>query len=611
MKNSRFVSTPRARVAALSLACLAACGLHAQTVLKPTVVTASRTEQAVQDALPATTLITRADIERAQTPDLPSLLRTVAGVEIAQNGGQGKIASAFIRGAESRHTLILIDGVAVNNLNFGTAALEHLPLANVERIEIVRGNVSSLYGSAALGGVIQIFTRESTGAPQLSASVQAGSRGLLQASAGGSVKLASGTRLSATLESLGDKGYNATNQTQLAGTNPDRDGYTRRAISAGVSQDVRAGTLNLRVRDARGTTQYDSAFGPATQADESQYAETGVTLDGQFKLDNNLKINAALTGSADKLQARVTAFPYFVNSASRGVNVGLQWQAAPGQTLTAGLETTRQRIESDTVYKASGRTQNSLRAGYQAVFGSAAEHQVQLNVRSDRYSDFGSASTGFAGYAYRLSDAWRANASYSTGFTAPTFNDLYYPFSGNAALRPERLKSTELGLQYVAGLHEARAVWFNNRYTDLIGNDAFFNRANITSARNQGLELSYKGRIGDTGLNADLTVQDPKDLVTGKALARRAKTLAHLGATQLVGAWQLGGNLRFSGQRPDSTKTLDAYVVADATASFALSSELSAFGRVDNLTNKAYQTVYGYNQPGRGVFVGLRWASKP
>lgn len=619
MKNSRFVSRVRtpfsvrafAPASAISLACLLACAAQAQTALKPVVVTASRTEQAVQDALPATTLITRADIERAQTPDLPSLLRTVAGVEIAQNGGQGTIASAFIRGAESRHTLVLIDGVPVNNLNFGTAALEHLPLANVERIEVVRGNVSSLYGSAALGGVIQIFTREGAGASGFSASVQAGSRGLLQASASGSAKLASGMRLSATLESLGDKGFNATNQAQLPATNPDRDGYTRRAISAGIAQDVGAGTVALRVRDARGTTQYDSAFGPATQADESQYAQTGVTLDGQFKLDKNLKLTGALTSSADKLQASVTAFPYFVNSASTGANVGAEWQAAPGQRLTAGLETTRQRIESNTVYNASSRTQNSLRAGYQATLGAAGEHQVQLNVRSDRYSDFGSATTGFAGYAYRLSDAWRVNTSYSTGFTAPTFNDLYFPFGGNAALRPERLKSFELGTQYVMGAHEARALWFSNRYTDLIGNDAFFNRANIASARNQGLEFSYKGRVGSTGLNADLTLQDPKDLGTGKQLARRAKTLAHVGATQDMGAWKLGGNLRASGDRPDGTNTLAAYAVLDATASYALGSELSAFGRVDNLLNKSYQTVYGYNQPGRGLFVGLRWASKP
>ena len=173
--NLLFVST---RAAALSLALAAASSCaFAQPPLQEITVTSSRIEQRVQDALPATTLITRADIERAQTPDLPTLLRRVAGIEIAQNGGPGTVASAFIRGAESRHTLVLIDGVPVNNLNFSTAALEHLPLADVERIEIVRGNVSSLYGSAALGGVIQIFTRQAGSTPQAGVTLQGGSRG--------------------------------------------------------------------------------------------------------------------------------------------------------------------------------------------------------------------------------------------------------------------------------------------------------------------------------------------------------------------------------------------------------------------------------------------------
>ena len=199
--------------------------LRTDSLLPEVVVTANRTEQRVQDALPATTLITRSDIERAQTPDLPTLLRQVTGLEISQNGGPGTVSGAFIRGAESRHTLVLIDGVPVNNLNFGTAALENLPLADVDHIEIVRGNVSSLYGSAALGGVIQIFTREAGRTPQGSVTAQAGSRGLAQVAASAGVRLDSGTRLHASVETLKDNGFNATWQEELPGTNPDRDGY--------------------------------------------------------------------------------------------------------------------------------------------------------------------------------------------------------------------------------------------------------------------------------------------------------------------------------------------------------------------------------------------------
>jgi vitamin B12 transporter len=599
--------SPRLAASSVVLAAAFPCAF-AQVPLPDVVVSASRLEQRVQDALPATTLITRADIQRAQTPDLPTLLRQVAGVEIAQNGGPGTVAGAFIRGAESRHTLVLIDGVAVNNLNFGTAALEHLPLADVERIEIVRGNVSSLYGSAALGGVIQIFTRQAGDTPQVEATAQAGSRHLAQASVSGAARLASGTRLQASVESLHDGGFNAIKQEERPKTNPDRDGYSRRAASFGLVQELAGGnTLGLRLRDAHGTTRHDSQFGPATQADESQFRERGAVLDARFKLASSLRLNAALTSASDKLDAQVTAFPFFVNSLAHGGQLGLEWQAAPGQQVTAGLESTRQRLESDTVYRKASRTQDSARLGYAADVG---PHQLQLNLRQDHYSDFGSASTWLAGYGFRVTEAWRLNVMASTGFNAPTFNDLYFPFGGNPALRPEHLKSIELGAQYAAHGQVWRATLFNNRFTDLIANDSDFNRINIDRARNRGIELSYTGRVADTDIRADLTNQDPIDLATHTRLARRAATLAHLSATRELGAWQLGGSLRYSGTRPDGARTLGSYAALDLTASYALSPEVKLFGRVENLFDRDYETAYGYRQPGRGVFVGLRWQPK-
>ena len=597
----------RARLTAIALA-VAACPALAQYSLPDVVVSASRTEQRLQDALPATTLITREEIERAQQPDLPTLLRRVAGVEIAQNGGPGSVASAFIRGAESRHTLVLIDGVAVNNLNFGTAALEHLPLADIERIEIVRGNVSSLYGTAALGGVIQIFTRAAGPAPQVSMAAQLGSRGLAQLTASGSVRLESGTRLRASVESLRDRGFNATNQAELPGTNPDRDGYKRRSASVGITQELAGGnTLGLRLRDARGTAQYDSQFGPATQVDESRFAERGAVVEGRFKLAQSVDLNAALTSSSDKLDASVTAFPYRIDSFSKGAQLGLDWAFAPGQRLTAGAETTRQKLESDTVYERASRTLTSLRAGYTADTG---PHQLQLNVRNDRYSDFGSASTWSAGYGFRLTDAWRLNAGASTGFNAPTFNDLYYPFGGNASLRPERLKSAELGLQYAAGGQLARAVLFDNRFTDLIGNDADFNRVNIGRARNQGLDLTYAGRLRDVGVRAGLVLQNPKDSNAGTRLPRRASQQLTLGADYGVGPWRFGGSLLHVGSRFDdtaNTRPLSAYTTADLYASWLFARDFRLQASVNNVGNKEYETAYGYRQPGRSVYLTLRW----
>jgi vitamin B12 transporter len=613
------------RLSALAYACASCVSANGQTtpLLKEVVITASGSEQRVQDALPATTLITRADIARAQTPDLPTLLRQVTGVEIAQGGGQGTQASAFLRGGASRHTLVLIDGVAINTASAGIAALEHIPLANVERIEIVRGNVSALYGSAALGGVVQIFTKEATGAPHAGITVQAGARGLRQVDATGTVKLAGGTRLSATVQELKDGGFNTLDQSKHPLSNPDVDGYKRRALSLGVSQDIGAATVGVRVRQAKGTTQYDNESGPASQVDESKFEERGAVADVAWKLSKNLTLKAALTDSSDKLNAAVTAFPYFVKSRSKSSNLGADWQVDSAQRITAGYERTRQSISSDTLYAKDRRQLTSTRLGYQA---DVQRHQVQLNLRHDQYNDFGNASTYFAGYGYRLSDAWRINASTSSGFNAPSFNDLHFPADpsfgggGNPNLKPERLKSNELGLQYATGTQELRATYFNDRYRDLIGADPTFTyyTANIDSAKNNGLELSYRGRFGNTSVQAGATAQNPTDSSTGARLLRRAKTLGHIGIDQDMGVWTLGGDWRYSGAREDryfdpnsfaaSTVSLPSFSVLDLRASYALSKELKAFGRIDNLLNKHYETVYGYRQAPRGVFVGVNWA---
>ena len=368
--------------------------------------------------------------------------------------------------------------------------------------------------------------------------------------------------------------------------------------------------MGLRLRDARGKTQYDSEFGPATQADESRFAERGAALEGRFRFGGNVDLDAALTSTSDKLDASVTAFPYRVDSSSRGAKLGVDWTLAPGQHVTAGAETTRQKLDSDTVYQRASRTLNRVRLGYTA---DAGRHQVQVNLRNDRYSDFGSASTAYAGYAYRIDDAWRVNATASTGFNAPTFNDLYFPFGGNASLRPERLKSGELGLQYALGGHVARAVLFENHFTDLIGNDADFNRINVGRARNRGLDLSYAGRIGELGVRAGLVRQNPIDLDTGARLARRARQQATLGADYGVGAWRFGGTLLHVGSRFDDAanqRPLAAYTTADVYASWQFARDFSAQANVNNLTNKRYETAYGYNQPGRGVYLALRWQTR-
>ena len=585
-----------------------------QTMLPDTVITASRVLQRAQDALPDVSLITRADIERSQARDLPTLLQNLAGMEITQSGGMGGVASLFMRGAESRHALVLVDGLPMNNLNFNLAAFEHLPLNGIERIEVVRGNVSSLYGSAALGGVIQIFTRQNSSklgkGPWLETNAQLGSNQFRSGQVSAGQSWASGFGVNASSEKIQTQGFNAINPLQRPNTNADLDGYKRLSNAINFSQEFEAGRIGLMLRETHADVQYDSQWGPANQADESKSVLRNALLNASYKASSQLQWHFSLGQQADKLNAAVTAYPYFVNSQSKTSSVGAVWTLWPQHSLTSGYESTRQKIASDTAYNPTERTLDSWRLGYQAQL---KNQQWQLNVRRDQYSDFGEANTWYAGYGYFLTPALRVKASASTGFMAPTFNDLYYPWGGNPLLKPEKARSNEVGLQYIQAKWNARLTAFENRYTNLIDNDQFWTRTNIAKAKNQGIEVALAGQWQMPGWGVQqwrlsMTSQDPQNEMTQQALARRAKTLVQAGLTQSWGYWDTGLQLRYSGARVDDANILAAYTLLDLTATRALTPDLRLNLRLENATNQNYQSIYGYNMPKRGVFVGLRWA---
>ena len=614
---------PRAKPAAAA-ACTFTFTVFAGLTLAPTafsqtlqpdmVISASRVLQRAQDALPDVSLITRADIERSQARDVPTLLQNLVGMEVTQSGGMGGVASLFMRGAESRHALVLVDGLPMNNLNFNLAALEHLPLSGIERIEVVRGNVSSLYGSAALGGVIQIFTRQNSGdaakGPWLEANGQVGANSFKSAQVSAGQTWSSGFGVNASAEKIQTHGFNAINPLQRPDTNPDRDGYNRQSNAVNFSQVFESGRMGLMLRETRANVQYDSQWGPANQADESKSVLRNALLSATYKASSSLQWDVSMGQQEDKLNAAVTAYPYYVNSQSKTATVGAVWTLWPQHSLTSGYESTRQKIASDTEYNPTERSLDSWRLGYQ---GQLENQQWQLNVRRDHYSDFGDASTWYAGYGYFLTPALRLKASASTGFMAPTFNDLYYPWGGNPLLRPEKARSNEVGMQYTQAQWNARITAFANRYTDLIDNDEFWTRTNIAKAKNQGLEVALAGQWQMPGWGVQqwrlsMTSQDPQNEITHQALARRAKSLAQAGLTQSLGYWDTGVQIRYSGARSDDSQTLAAYTLLDLTASRALIPELRLNLRLENATNQNYQSIYGYNMPKRGLFVGLRWA---
>ncbi len=281
-------------------------------------------------------------------------------------------------------------------------------------------------------------------------------------------------------------------------------------------------------------------------------------------------------------------------------------------SVLLGLENLNQQVTSNILYTQIERKVNSLFAGYIGNYGA---HQGQANIRQDRYSDFGTANTGLLGYGYAINDAWRATASTSTAFKAPTFNDLYGPtgWGSNPNLRPERSRNKEIGLRYAAAEQRVDAVYFDNRIRDLIVYQWPAGMVNLDQARSDGLELSYAGQFGDTGVKAALTSQNARNANTGQTLLRRAKTFSNLGVTQQLGAWKVGGEWQYSGAREDidintfARTTLASYNLVNLTANYDINKQLKLSLRADNLFNRDYMLAHGYNTLGRTLFVGVNY----
>lgn len=585
--------------------------------LDEVVVTAARMPQSLAQAIAHTTVLSEREIRNSGAADVPTLLRSLAGVEVVQNGGLGKQSSTFMRGTNSSHVLVLLDGVRINSATTGFTALEHLMLDSIERIEVVRGNVSSLYGSEAIGGVIQLFTRRGRGEPALNASAGLGSHGTKRVAAGFSGS-ADATSFSVNAGKNKTDGVSAIKAGIVPAVNPDNDGYDNTTFSAQVQHAINADhRVSATWFSSRADSQYDNAFGATTDRNntKSNIDKVSLGMDDQLSAMWHSKLNWArgTDNSRDYLNGAE-------NSRFKTTNSQLAWQNelqfADNQRLNLAAEHLVQSVASATQYSLTSRSVNSLLGGYVGEYGA---QQVQLNLRQDRYSDFGTANTGLLGYGLSFADGWRATAGVSNAFKAPTFNDMYYPldswgFAGNPNLRPEHARNNELGLHYAASGQRVDAVHFDNRIRDLIAiNGSFSTMVNVNQARIDGWELGYTGEFGDTGVKASATLQNPRDTTTGATLLRRAKRHASVALTQRIDSWEASGELQYSGSRQDADintfapVTLPSYQVVNLNARYQMDKNFSAVARVDNLLNKDYMLVHGYSNPGRTLFVGLNY----
>ena len=589
--------------------------------LDEVVVTATRMPQPLDKTIADTTVLNEQDIRNSGATDVPTLLRSLAGVEVAQSGGLGAQSSIFMRGTNSNQVLVLIDGVRVDSATTGSTALEHIMLDSIERIEVVRGNVSSLYGSEAIGGVIQLFTKHGSGAPALNASAGFGSYGTQRLSAGVSGEV-NDTSFNVNAGRVKTDGVSAINPLLAPGTNtnPNNNGYDNNTVNAQIKHTINADhALSASVFSTRGNTSFDNPYNPAV----TDVNNTVESID-KYSLASDDQITG-IWHSQVRLAQGVDDSHTYLNGAPayryRTQNNQLAWQnnfkIADGQQLSLAAEHLGQSVNSDTMYTQVKRNVNSILGGYTGDYGA---QQIQLNLRQDDYSDFGTANTGLLGYGLAFADSWRATATVSSAFKAPTFNDMYYPltfgYQGNPNLKPERSHNREAGLHYAANGQHVDAVYFDNRISDLIANNAGFTTVvNINQAQITGQELSYAGDFGDSHLKANATFQDPRDVATNAVLLRRAREFASVAATHDFAAWNVGAEVRYSGARqdanyytyPSTAVTLPGYSLLNLTSSYSIDKHFSLNARVDNLFNRNYSEVYSYNTLGRTLFVGLSY----
>lgn len=615
-----------ARFAVLTLALGAAYPAFAQAQTLPTVVvTASRVATAAPDVIADVTLIDRSTLDLLGQGSLRDVLAQQAGVQLVSNGSYRSVTGILLRGASTSQTIVLIDGIRVGSATSGGASYENLPVSRIERIEILRGAASALYGPDAVGGVIQIFTRQPTDALALSASAGLGSDG--QRQVGASVRGSSGAiGYSLGLSREKASGISVISNPASASFNPDADGFDATSVDATLTAKLnRDHALTLSLLRSNTEYQFDGSPWP------NPLALTKLTSDARAKPRT---ANATAKWVAQWLPQWKSTVTFGVSdeeSVSEYYRIAdgafggsskfntnrqqLTWQndiTLGKDVLSVMLENRSEAVDSSTNYTVKERDVRSALLSY-------ALNRTSWNalavVRNDNNSQFGSVNNWALSGGYRLTQSLRAVGSLGTSFQAPTFNQLYFPGFGNSALVPQKNKATELGLRYQQGSLTMGAVVYHNDIQGFI-----LPVTNVQSSRAvlRGVTLSGESRLGDTVLGLTYDYADPRSFSTFAAsnnlrLVRVAQHVLNARVSQRMGNVNVFGELKLSGDREDNNlafngrDTLPGYGVLNLGAKWQVQKNLSMLARLNNLTDKRYSLANTFSTPGRNLFVSLSW----
>lgn len=590
-----------ARAATTAALCLVvpaiqAADLQADRQLDPLVITPERGIQPLTQTLDRVDVIDSEGIERRSAEDAGQVLRRLPGVDVARLGGAGQQTSVFIRGANSQHTLVLLDGVSLNPGTSGQAALQAMHPVFLDRVEVLRGPSASLYGSDAIGGTVNLIT----------ARPDAGTHALLGGGYGryGRQEQYAGLSLSDGEAYVGARGLRQRVDGFPARVGAEEDSeYSNDAgqFRAGFSRD--GAEVDLYHYQSEGTTEYADFFLAPTAQD---FRNAVTRLAAGYRHAGWVESRVVASRFRDDLQQ--VDSPDFL----RTERYALDWQndltLAPGQVLSLGLQTAWQDVEAESFGTAYGvkERNNGYYIQHRADVG---RHQVRVAGRYVDHESFDGHYTGDLAYGYWLLQELQLHATVGSAYRAPDVTQRF-GFGANPDLDPERSLSAEAGLRWLAGeAHRVELALFQNDIKDLIDYDfgADQNR-NLDRARIRGAELAYRFQTRDWLLGASAVIQDARDRDSGDRLLRRARRSTQLEAAYGFGPVTVGAEWELVGPRPDvGDVELAGYGLIHVGAAWHATDNLTVRLNLDNLLDKDYTVVDGYNTPGQSLFLSARW----
>ena len=614
----------------------------ADTALKTSdvFVTATRTPTPIKNVIADVTLISEDEIKRAGSASLQELLQKQPGIEIANLGGAGKVSTIGIRGTSSTHSVILVDGIRLGAATTGFTAIEHIPLSQIEKIEIVRGPASSLYGQDAIGGVVQIFTKKGLKGFKPYVGIGYGSYNTSNFQSG----IRGGndqTTYAINFSTINSDGFSAfvPNPANAANSiNLDKDGYKNYSLSSSLNHKINQDyEIDLQYFSSKGKNQFDNRFANSSPSFHGNYRneiklETyAMQLKGQINKvwQSSIKLSQSTDKYLDLQKNNKDTYldEDGVTDLYKTTQDQFNWQnnfALPKGSINFIYDFLKQRIKTTDLYEKTQRTNHGFMIGYNLLENN---HNFQVNLRKDFNSAYDDAVTGNIGYAYALNSNWTLASSYGTAFVSPSFNYLYSladPYAlGNPNLKPEKSKNIEASMRYRDDSSSLSLTFFQNKIDDFIiySNPNFITDSrtttqNLNKAKIQGLTISGDQFLGHFQIKGSLTTQSAKNEDTDLYLPRRAKTFGNINLNYYVGYWNIGIEEIFSNKRFDNkenTVKLSGYSVTNIVADYKFNENLNLNFRLNNVFDKDYSLAaegasgFRYQTPGRSLFANLRY----